>query len=139
MCKYRGTVFMNNKLYLHLARNFTRLSRDGGFGLNARLLPFPIPDACCCTLRIRQGQVTKQLTKIAAKMKTKPKQTHSKPFFQRPIFDSNEITGIFDKSGTTFLCKTKPFFSKIQFKNKGLTAVSQSSAGVYPAPISQLP
>ncbi len=60
------------------------------------------------------------------KMKTKPKQSHSKPFFQR----SNPILslkmGIFDNFRTTFLCKTKPFFSKIQIENKGLTAVSKS-------------
>ncbi len=59
-------------------------------------------------------------------MKTKPFQSHSKPFFSTPIFDSSPKTRIFDKFRQTFLCKTKPFFSKIQIENKGLTAVSQN-------------
>ena len=70
--------------------------------------------------------------KESPKYKTKPFQSHSKPFFSTPIFDSSEKTRIFDKFRQTFLCKTKPFFSKIQFENKGLTAVSQSSAVARP-------
>ena len=113
---------MNNKLYFDLiylkvvsAPNFGSfltpipiLARY--FGSSARLLLLPIPDACCCTLRIRQGQVTKQLTKIAAKNKTKPFQSHSKPFFSTPNPVLSEIIGIFDKFRTTFLCKTNPIF-----------------------------
>ncbi len=42
--------------------------------------------------------------------KTKPKQSHSKPFFgtSNPVL--SPITRIFDKFRTTFLCKTKPFY-----------------------------
>ncbi len=83
------------------------------FGSSARLLLLPIPDACCCTLRIRQGQVTKQLTKIAAKNKTKPFQSHSKPFFPKSNFDFSLKTRIFDKFRTTFLCKTKPIYKNL--------------------------
>ncbi len=42
------------------------------FGSSARLLSFPIPEACWCTSRIRERQVTKQLTKITVKMQNKP-------------------------------------------------------------------
>ena len=57
------------------------------------------------------------------KCKTKPFQSHSKPFFQTPNPVFGRISRIFDKFRKTFLCKTKPFFSKIQIENKGLTAV----------------
>ncbi len=50
-------------IILFLARNF---------GSSARLLSFPTPEACWCTSRIRERQVTKQLTKITAKMQNKP-------------------------------------------------------------------
>ncbi len=61
-------------------------------------------------------------------MKTKPFQSQTKPFFPRSNFDFSPKMRIFDKFRQTFLCKTKPFFSKIQIKNKGVTAVSKSSA-----------
>jgi len=41
-------------------------------------------------------------------MKTKPKQSQTKPIFWRTIFDFSKKMGIFDKFRTTFLCKTKP-------------------------------
>jgi hypothetical protein len=43
-----------------------------GVGSSARLLSFPIPESYSCTSRIGEGQVTKQLTKITAKMQNKP-------------------------------------------------------------------
>jgi hypothetical protein len=70
------------------------------------------------------------VAKLQNKAKTKPLQSHSKPFFGRSIPILSEKTGIFEDFRQTFLCKTKPFFSKIQIENKGLTAVSQSSAAV---------
>ncbi len=83
---------------------------------------------------IRSGKNNAVITRNSRQNKTKPFQSHSKPFFQRPNFNLSPKMRIFDKFRQTFLCKTKPFFSKIQIKNKGLTAVSQSTAGVYPAP-----
>ena len=62
------------------------------------------------------------------KTKTKPKQSQTKPIFWRTKPILSVKMGIFDKFRTYFLCKTKPNFSKIQIKNKGLTTVSQSSA-----------
>jgi hypothetical protein len=64
--------------------------------------------------------------KESPKCKTKPFQTHSKPFFQTPNPVFGRLSRILDKFRQNFLCKTKPFFSKIQIENKGLTAVSQS-------------
>jgi hypothetical protein len=91
--------FTNNDLFPFLARNF---------GSSARLLSLATPESYSCTSRISQRQVTKQLTKITAKMKTKLKQTHSKPIFWRSNFNFSPKTRIFDKFRTTFLCKTKP-------------------------------
>ncbi len=118
----RAQGFLMNISIPFLARNF---------GSSARLLPLATPESYSCTSRIRDkaSQVTQQLTKITAKNKTKPKQSHSKPIFPRPKPILSPKMRIFDKFRTTFLCKTKPFFSKIQIENKGLTAVSQSSAG----------
>ena len=50
-------------IILFLARNFDS---------SARLLSFPIPQAYWNTSRIRERQVTKQLTKITAKIQNKP-------------------------------------------------------------------
>ena len=47
-----------NPVLVVLARNF---------GSNARLLPFPTPESYSCTSRIRERQVTPQLTKKTAK------------------------------------------------------------------------
>jgi len=66
------------------------------------------------------------------KSKTNPKRTQTNPFFQGSIFDFSPKTRIVEDFRQTFLCKTNPFFSKIQIENKGLTAVSQSSAGTCP-------
>ncbi len=131
-----------------LARNFTCLRQVSSF-----LTPIPIlawrfayparPKACDKRRRtfvhqaLSTGRRTRPGCKYTAKMKTKPKQSHSKPFFQTPNPVFGPISKIFDKFRQTFLCKTKPFFSKIQIKNKGLTAVSLSSAGVYPVPTSR--
>ena len=41
-------------------------------------------------------------------MKTKPKQSQTKPIFRRSNPILSPKTGIFDKFRTTFLCKTKP-------------------------------
>ena len=68
--------------------------------------------------------------KESPKMKTKPKQSQTKPTFWRSNLDFSQKTRIFGKSRTYFLCKTKPNFSKIQIENKGLTAVSQSSTAL---------
>ena len=116
----RPQGFLMNISIPFLARNF---------GSSARLLPWLLPESYSCTSPIRQRQVTQQLTKIAAKNKTKPFQSHSKPFFgtSNPIL--SKIMRIFEDFRQTFLCKTKPFFSKIQIKNKGLTTVSQSKCG----------
>ena len=64
------------------------------------------------------------------KMKANPFQTHPNPFFYTPNPVFGRISRIFDKFRKTFLCKANPFFSKIQIENKGLTAVSKSSAAV---------
>ncbi len=60
------------------------------------------------------------------KNKTNPKQTQSKPIFQGSNLILSKKTRIFDKFWYTFLCKTKPNFSKIQIENKGLTTVSKT-------------
>ncbi len=88
---------------------------------------------------VRTGKNNAVITRNSRQKKTKPFQSHSKPFFHTPNPGFGRISRIFDKFRQTFLCKTKPFFSKIKNKNKGLTAVSQSSAVVYPAPIRLLP
>ncbi len=115
--KAQYSVFNFIYLYPILAQSFLRaqgflmnisipfLARN--FGSNARLLPWLSPESCSCTSRISQRQVTPQLTKITAKNKTKPKQTHSKPIFRRSIFNIGQKTRVFDKFRTTFLCKTK--------------------------------
>ena len=46
--------------------------------------------------------------------KTNPKQSHSKPFFQRPIFVLSPKMGIFEDFRHTFLCKTKPFYENFR-------------------------
>ncbi len=43
-------------------------------------------------------------------MKTKPKQSQTKPIFWRPNPILSQKTRIFDKFRTTFLCKTKPIY-----------------------------
>ena len=77
---------MNYDLFPFLARNFFRMiysvfyfiylkvisyllesSLARNFGSSARLLSFPTPESYSCTSRIREGQVTKQLTKKTAK------------------------------------------------------------------------
>ncbi len=65
------------------------------------------------------------------KSKTNPKRTQTKPIFQTPNLVLSEKTRILDKIRQYFFCKTNPFFSKIQIENKGLTAVSQSSARLF--------
>ncbi len=57
-------------------------------------------------------------------MKTNPKRTQTNPIFRTPNLILSLLMRIFDKFTTTFLCKTNPNFSKIQFENKGLTTVS---------------
>jgi hypothetical protein len=42
------------------------------------------------------------------KMKTKPKQSQTKPIFRRSIFDFSKKTRIFEDFRQTFLCKTNP-------------------------------
>ncbi len=69
---------------------------------------------------------------------TNPKRTQTNPIFQTPNPILSPKTRILDNFRQHFLCKTKPFFSKIQIENKGLTAVSQSSPAVYPAPTLRL-
>ena len=121
-----GLFFMNYNIILFLARIF---------GSSARLLSFPTPESYRCTSRIRERQVTKQLTKKTAKKrrricrysehfglsrirrdrekesqkyKTNPKRTQTNPIFWR----SNPILSpkmrIFDKFRKYFLCKTNP-------------------------------
>jgi len=104
---------MNNELFPILAQSFLRaqglgsaesgivLSYSEHFGLS----------------RIRRDR-----EKESPKIKTKPFQTHSKPFFRTPIPILSPKMRIYDIFMKTFLCKTKPFFSKFQIKNKGLTA-----------------
>ena len=115
---------MNNELFPILAQSFLRVQGvclpDTGYVLSY------IEDVRTGKNNAVIAEKNRQ-KKRTANMKTKPFQSHSKPFFQRPKPILSEIIGIFDKFRKTFLCKTKPFFSKIQIKNKGLTAVSQSS------------
>ncbi len=128
--------------------------------LLARRFAYPArPKACDKRRRIvirrdSSGRRTPPGCKYTAKMKTKPFQSHSKPFFRRSNLILSPKMGILDKFRTTFLCKTKPFFSKIQIENKGLTtvskskcgglsstyfeAVSQTKCGVYPVPTLRL-
>ena len=68
-------VFVFIYLKVILARNF---------GSSARLLPFPIPDTYCRTLRIRGKQVTQQLTKKTAK-KQSQKSSEYKPIIKRQL------------------------------------------------------
>ncbi len=48
--------------------------------------------------------------KESPKCKTKPFQSHSKPFFSRSNFDFSPKMRIFDNFRKTFLCKTKPIY-----------------------------
>ena len=125
-CRIQGLgllFFLNNYQFPLLARNFGLvqgfimnipipfLARN--FGSNARLLPFAIPESYRCTSRISKRQVTQQLTKITAKKKTKPKQTHSNPIFWRSNPILSPKTRIFDKFRQTFLCKTNPIYKNL--------------------------
>ena len=74
------------------------------------------------------SRIRRAREKESPKRKTKPFQSQTKPFFWRPNPILSEKTGIFEDFRQTFLCKTKPFFSKIQIENKGLTAVSACPA-----------
>ncbi len=95
----RPQGFLMNISIPFLARNF---------GSSARLLPLATPESYSCTSRISQRQVTQQLTKIAAKNKTKPFQSQTNPIFWRskPILSLK--MRIFDKFRKHFLCKTNP-------------------------------
>ena len=132
-----------NYIYLYslLAQSFLRaqgLFMNISISILARRFAYPArpkaSDKRSRTIVLRAlstGHRTQPGCKYTAKMKTKPFQSQTKPFFQRSIFDSGPKTGILDKFRQTFLCKTKPFFSIIQIENKGLTAVSKSSARLF--------
>ena len=124
--------FTNNKLYPYFTYLKVFLARS--FGSSARLLPFFLmnnelfPFLARLIILSILLILSKKLVPISVhlwfnqNMKTKPFQTHSKPFFPRSNFDFSPKMRIFDKFRITFLCKTKPFFSKFKIKNKGLTA-----------------
>ncbi len=145
-------VFLFIYLKVILAQSFCRIQGlDLLFFINNDLFPFLARLIILSILLI----LSKKLVPISVNswfnqnMKTNPKRTQTNPIFWRSNPVLSEKMGILDKFRTTFLCKTKPFFSKIQIENKGLTAVSacpapkslvlwQSSAAVYHAPTSRL-
>ena len=105
-CRIQGVCLlflMNNERFpfLILAQSFLRPQGLGSAESGSVLLYSEHFGLC----RIRRGR-----EKESPKYKTKPKQTHPNPFFQRSIFDSSEKTRILDKFRTTFLCKTKPIY-----------------------------
>jgi len=110
---------MNNKLSLFLARNYSLqrcASKKSGphsaqseWELSARLLSFPIPEVYPYTLRISQGQVTKQLTKITAKTNNKPISNPIKAKIFRQKQGFFETTLVF---GPKSDCTKKLFYAK---------------------------
>jgi len=104
---------MNYDLFPFLARSFFRIQGLGRIQNGAVLL-------YCEYLNLGRKRSSRKKNPLK---KTKPFQSQTKPFFQRPNFNLSPKTTIFDKFRKTFLCKTKPFFSKIQIENKGLTVI----------------
>ncbi len=134
---------MNYIIVLLLAWSFTRLWRYGGFS-RPQFMPkvglgllFFTNNKLYFDLKISEFSVTAACPERASRVewvakkisKANPFQTHPNPFFHTPIPVFGRISRIFDNFRQTFLCKAKPFFSKIQIENKGLTAVLKSKCG----------
>ena len=112
--RYSNFFLMNYNIIPFLARSFFRIQ---GLG---RIQNGSVPMYC---EYLNLGRIRRDREKESPKSKTKPIQSQTKPIFWRPNPILSPKMRIFDKFMKTFLCKTKPFFSKIQIKNKGLTAV----------------
>ncbi len=74
------------------------------------------------------------------KSKANPKQTQSNPIFPRSNIVLSEITGIFDKFGTTFFCKTNPIYKNerwsmthqktLKITNKAILKIDQMNVTI---------
>ncbi len=95
--------FTNNELFPILAQSFLR-AQGLGSAESGIVLLYAGPGLS----RIRRAR-----EKESPKRKTKPFQSHSKPFFGRSIPILSEKIGIFDKFRQTFLCKTNPIYKNL--------------------------
>ena len=120
LCKYRGTIceMIIDYIIFCLAQSFLRPQGLGSAESGIVLL---------YSEHFGLSRIRSDREKESPKRKTKPKQTHSKPFFPRSIFNFSPKSRIFEDFRQTFLCKTKPIFPKFKIKNKGLTAASHNS------------
>ncbi len=96
---------MNYNIILFLAQSFLRAQGLGSAESGIVLL---------YSEHFGLSRIRRDREKESPKRKTKPFQTHSKPFFQRAIFVFSPKTPIFDKFRQTFLCKTKPIWKLTQ-------------------------